>query len=118
LTRGLFVLWAAEIPIRFTDINDTPVLVIRALWAAQVLLMVIAIVGVVALALAGQYVGAMLIALACVYVTGVHVPLLCEARQSLPVKPVVIVAAAYGVAAMAHVLLARKPQVHEGQHVL
>ena len=32
LTRGLFVLWAAEIPIRFSDINDTPPVVIRVIW--------------------------------------------------------------------------------------
>ena len=35
-----------------------------------------------------------MLALPIVYVTGVHLPLLCEARQSLPVKPVVIALAA------------------------
>jgi hypothetical protein len=101
LTRGLFVLWASEIPIRYTDINSAPVGVIRLLWALQVVLLGVAIFGLVSLARDGQYLGAMLIALACVYVTAVHVPLLCEARQSLPVKPLVIIAAAYGVATLA-----------------
>jgi len=32
-----------------------------------------------------------------VYVTGVHLPLLCEARQSLPVKPIVLALAAIGI---------------------
>jgi hypothetical protein len=31
-----------------------------------------------------------------VYVTAVHLPLLCEARQSLPVKPLVIILAIAG----------------------
>jgi hypothetical protein len=118
LTRGLFVLWAAEIPIRYTEINSVPVNVIRLLWALQVVLLGAATVGVVALTRDGHDVGAMLIALACLYVTGVHVPLLCEARQSLPVKPLVIVAAAYGVATLAHRLLSGKSQVHEREHVL
>ena len=117
LTRGVFVLWAAEIPIRYTDINAMPVSVIRALWAVQVLLLVLAVLGLIALARNGQYLGAVLFALIFVYVTGVHVPLLCEARQSLPVKPLVIVAAAYGVASIRQRLLPRESQIHEREHV-
>ena len=39
-----------------------------------------------------------MLSLPIVYVTGVHLPLLCEARQSLPVKPVVLALAAIALA--------------------
>ena len=45
LTHGAFVLWAADIPIRYTDINATPSLVIRAIWVVQVVLLGIAVAG-------------------------------------------------------------------------
>ena len=44
-----------------------------------------------------RYAEAALLALPLIYVTGVHVPLLCETRQSLPVKPLVLVLAAIAV---------------------
>ena len=44
-----------------------------------------------------RYGEAALIALPLLYVTGVHVPLLCETRQSLPVKPLVITLAAIAI---------------------
>lgn len=94
LTRGLFVLWAAEVPIRYSDINTTPVWFIRVLWILQVALMVAAALGVWHLARHDRWLEAVVLALPVIYVTGVHLPLLCEARQSLPVKPVVIVLAA------------------------
>lgn len=97
LTRGAFVLWAAEIPIRFTLINSLPVIVIRGLWLLQVLLLLAAAAGAVRLARRGRWPEAVVLVLPLIYVTGVHLPLLCEARQSLPVKPLVIVLAAVAV---------------------
>lgn len=94
LTRGLFVLWAADIPLRYSDINDQPVLVIRAIWLAQVVLILLAIAGAVMLWRRGRRTEALVMALPCLYVTAVHLPLLCEARQSLPVKPLVLALAA------------------------
>jgi Dolichyl-phosphate-mannose-protein mannosyltransferase len=96
VTRGLFVLWAAEVPIRYSDINTTPVWAIRSLWALQVALLVAAAAGVAWLVRHGRWLEAVVLSLPIVYVTGVHLPLLCEARQSLPVKPVVIALAAIG----------------------
>lgn len=98
LTRGPFVLWAAEIPIRYSLINSVPTLVIRAIWLAQVVLLVLAALGAIHLYRRGRQLEAALLVLPLVYVTGVHLPLLCEARQSLPVKPLVLVLAAIGVA--------------------
>jgi 4-amino-4-deoxy-L-arabinose transferase-like glycosyltransferase len=96
LFTGTFVLWAADIPIRHSDINRTPVIVIRLIWLVQVLILLLAIAGAVTLARGGRWTEAVLLTLPLVYVTGVHLPLLCEARQSLPVKPLVLTLAAVG----------------------
>ena len=101
LTRGAFILWASDIPIRYTDIDETPWIVIRLIWLVQVVLLAIAVAGLVVLLRRRRYGEAALIALPLLYVTGVHVPLLCETRQSLPVKPLVIVLAAIAVNALA-----------------
>lgn len=96
LGRGAFVLWAAEVPIPYDRINDTPTLVIRAIWFAQVVLLALAAWGAIVLARGGRWLEAVMLSLPIIYVTGVHLPLLCEARQSLPVKPVVLALAAIG----------------------
>ena len=98
LTRGTFMLWAAEVPIRYGDINATPQIVIRAIWLAQALLLALAAWGAIVLARGGRWLEAVMLSLPIIYVTGVHLPLLCEARQSLPVKPVVLALAASAIA--------------------
>ena len=100
LTTGTFVLWATETPIRYSQVNQTPVLAIRGIWAIQVLLLGIAAFGAVRLARSGRWIETVLLVLPLVYVTGVHLPLLCEARQSLPVKPVVLALASIGIMEM------------------
>lgn len=102
VTYGTFVLWAADIPIRYTDINATPRLVVRLIWLLQVVLLAIAAAGIVALLRRRRLAEAALLTLPLLYVTGVHLPLLCETRQSLPVKPLVIVLAAIAVSAAAN----------------
>jgi 4-amino-4-deoxy-L-arabinose transferase-like glycosyltransferase len=97
LTTGMFILWASDIPIRYTDINAAPVSVIRLIWLVQVILLAIAAAGIVVLLRRGRYAEAALMTLPLLYVTGVHVPLLCETRQSLPVKPLVLILAAIAV---------------------
>ena len=97
LTIGAFVLWAAEVPIRYADINVMPNWFIRLLWILQVALLIAAAWGVITLVKNNRWLEAVMLALPIIYVTGVHLPLLCEARQSLPVKPVVIALAAIGV---------------------
>ena len=42
VTRGTFQLWAADVPIRFSQINQTPTIVIRLIWLVQVLLLLAA----------------------------------------------------------------------------
>jgi 4-amino-4-deoxy-L-arabinose transferase-like glycosyltransferase len=91
---GTIILWASDIPIRYTDIDDVPSIVIRVIWLLQAILLAIAVAGIVVLVRRRQYSEAALLTLPLLYVTGVHVPLLCETRQSLPVKPLVIALAA------------------------
>jgi 4-amino-4-deoxy-L-arabinose transferase-like glycosyltransferase len=102
LTVGTFVLWAAEIPIRYTDINNAPWIVVRAIWLVQVVLVLLAIVGVVMLAhRRGPLVAAPIAALLA-YITVVHVPLLSEARYSLPAKPTLLALVAIALAELLH----------------
>ena len=113
LARGVFVLWAGEIPFRYSEINQLPRIVIRACWAVQAVLFALAMYGVYALARSGRHVEACLLATPIVYVTAVHMLLLTEARQSLPAQPVLLLLATIGVAS----LLPLKPQVHEREHL-
>jgi 4-amino-4-deoxy-L-arabinose transferase-like glycosyltransferase len=96
LTRGLFVLWAADVPIRFTQIDATPTWIIRTFWTIQALLVLIALYGAWRLWRLRGAVTALLMVMPLAYVTAVHLPILCEARQSLPVKPLLLILATIG----------------------
>ena len=101
-TVGAFVLWAAEIPIRYTNINSMPRLVIRGIWLVQVGLLLLAVIGLVMLAhRRGALVAAPLAAL-FVYITAVHLPMLAEARYSLQAKPVMVALVAIALAEILH----------------
>jgi 4-amino-4-deoxy-L-arabinose transferase-like glycosyltransferase len=121
LARNVFILWAGEIPFRYTDINRLPPFVVRLCWLVQTLIFAAAILGTVALGRASPA-AAWLLGAPILYVTAVHAPLFAEARLSLPAQPVLLVLAAFGVAWLmkrgSHdALLAVEPQVHEGQHL-
>jgi hypothetical protein len=96
LTRGLFSLWASDIPVRYSQINQLPRRAIYAMWGAQMILAVLAMIGLASLATDGHPREAALLATVLVYVTAVHLPMLTEVRHSLPAKPVVIALAAIG----------------------
>lgn len=96
LTVGAFVLGAADVPVRYADINRLPTLAIRAMWLLQAIVLLLAALGAIQLARHGRWLEAVVLSLPIIYVTGVHLPLLSEARQSLPVKPVVIALAGIG----------------------
>ena len=98
LARGVFILWAGEIPIRYSDINRMPPAVIRIGWAFQALVIAAAMYGVYVFARNGRADAAALLAAPIVYVTAVHLPLLKEARQSLPAMPIVLLLAAVAIA--------------------
>jgi len=117
LTRGLFWLWSADIPIRYSQINQVPPLVIRGLWLVQAAILALAAAGLCALARARRYADTCLMAAPIVYVTAVHFPLLTEARQSLPAKPIVLILAVVGAGWLTGRSFPLEPQVHEGQHL-
>ena len=117
LAYGAFILWAGEIPVRYSDINSVPRILIRTIWGLQALLFVTALVGAFALIRYGRAAEGCTLAAVLVYVTAVHFPILKEARQSLPAQPTVLVLAAVGFAYLSRHLLPLKPQVHERQHL-
>jgi 4-amino-4-deoxy-L-arabinose transferase-like glycosyltransferase len=94
IVRGVPVLWAAEIPYRYSGINSLPVWVIRVIWAIQGLLVSLAVLGIAVSLKSPYWREAMVIAAAPIYITAVHWLLLTEARQSLPGMPAVLVLAA------------------------
>lgn len=101
LTRGAILFWAAEIPIRYSDINRLSTGLIRALWIAQIGLLLLAAVGAIALARAGAWIELGAFAALVVSVSVVHIPMYSEARYSLPAKPIVLLMATAGVIWMA-----------------
>jgi hypothetical protein len=117
LTRGLFSLWSADIPIRYSQINQMPPLAIRAIWLAQAAILALAAAGLWALVRGRRPADALLMAAPLIYVTAVHFPLLTEARQSLPAKPIVLILAVLGAGWLSGRSFPLEPQVHEGQHL-
>ena len=117
LVRGVFILWAGEIPIRYSDINALPTIVIRALWSIQALLCIAALLGVYALIRRGRAAEGCTLGAALLYVTGVHFPILTEARQSLPALPTLLLLATVGAAYLSGHLLPLESQVHEREHL-
>jgi hypothetical protein len=112
LARGVFILWAGDIPFRFSDIDQLPSGLRYAVWAVQAVIVFIALAGVVVLFRGGRKAEALVFASCIVYITAVHFVLLTESRQSLPAKPVVLLLAAVAVTSLAF-----KPQVHEREHL-
>ena len=98
--RGTFLLWAAEIPVRYSDINRLAPWTIRAIWLLQAVLMGLAAWGVFVVLGRGDRTAAYAMAAVIVYVTAVHTPLYSEARYSLPAKPIVLLLATAAVAAL------------------
>jgi 4-amino-4-deoxy-L-arabinose transferase-like glycosyltransferase len=115
-TRGTFLLWAAEIPVRYSDINRLSPLTIRAIWFVQVVLMVLAVCGGVVLARQGAVTEAFAMAALILYVSAVHVPLYSEARYSLPAKPMVLLLAAAAIVVAAERWVARRTSYRPLSH--
>ena len=102
LTYGSFALWASDIPIRYSQINATPVLTIRLMQLTQVLLLALCAWGVIVTLRTDRAAGAVFLA-ALVYTELVHVFIHSDIRFSLPVKPLVMLLAVVAVTQLAHV---------------
>jgi 4-amino-4-deoxy-L-arabinose transferase-like glycosyltransferase len=107
LSRGVFILWAGEIPVRYSEINELPPRLIYAIWAVQAMICLASLAGFAVLYRSGRKAEALLFGSCLLYITAVHFPLLTEARQSLPAQPVVLLLAS----------LAFKPEIHEREHL-
>jgi 4-amino-4-deoxy-L-arabinose transferase-like glycosyltransferase len=117
LARGVFILWAGEIPFRYSDINTLHPLVIRLWWALQAVVCLLALGGLALLARSGRVADACLFAAPLVYITAVHFPLLTEARQSLPAQPMLLLLATVAAAHLFGHSLPFETQVHEREHL-
>jgi hypothetical protein len=117
LARGLFVLWAGEIPFRYSEINALSPMTIRACWAIQAAILLTALCGVAGLCLGGRMAEGLLLLAPILYISAVHFPLLTEARQSLPAQPIVLVLAVIGAVWLSGHSLALEAQVHEREHL-
>jgi 4-amino-4-deoxy-L-arabinose transferase-like glycosyltransferase len=102
LTVGTFVLWAAEIPIRYSHINSVRPFIIHGMWLVQAGVMALALIGLLFVARRRGALDAAPLAALIAYVTALHVPMLAEARYSLPAKPLVLTLAAIAVAELLH----------------
>jgi hypothetical protein len=117
LARGLFILWAGEIPFRYSEINSLSTVVIRACWAVQAVTLLIAFCGGYLLCRSGRLAEGLVLLAPILYISAVHFPLLTEARQSLPAQPTVLVLAAIGAVWLTGHSLPLESQMHERQHL-
>jgi hypothetical protein len=117
LARGIFILWAGEIPFRYSDINTLSTATIRACWAVQAVIFLMALYGGYALCRSGRMAEGLILLAPIVYISAVHFPLLTEARQSLPAQPTLLVLAALGAVRLTGHSLPLEAQVHEREHL-
>lgn len=99
LGRGVLyrsaVFWFGEIPVAPPAVGAIPTLVLIAIWGAQLLLVILALIGVVVLAIRRPTTG-LWFAVGLVALWLAHFPFSAEARYSLPVKTWLIVLAVVG----------------------
>lgn len=117
LARGIFILWAGEIPFRYSEINDLSIWTIRASWAVQAAIFLMAVYGGYVLCRSGRMAEGLILLAPILYISGVHFPLLTEARQSLPAQPILLVLATLGAACVTRHSLAFETQMHEREHL-
>jgi 4-amino-4-deoxy-L-arabinose transferase-like glycosyltransferase len=117
LSRGLFILWAGEIPFRYSDINTLSPWIIRVCWSVQGILFVLALWGGYALCRRGRIGEGLILLAPILYISAVHFPLLTEARQSLPAQPTLLVLAVLGGACLVAPSLSLEPKMHEREHL-
>ena len=121
LARGLFILWAGEIPFRYSEINALSAWIIRALLGRSggICSVVAAAAAASVLARAAASAEGLILLAPILYISAVHFPLLTEARQSLPAQP--IAARCWRRSALAQLTghsLTLEPQMHEREHLV
>ena len=109
-THGTFTLWASHIPIRYRLIDSMPPVVIRAIWALQVILLAVAAWGIVVLVRTDRLLATFLL-LPVLYVAVLHFPLRPDPRWALPVMPLVLLFAMIAATSVWRPAPARLPQM-------
>jgi hypothetical protein len=117
LSRGLFILWAGEIPFRYSEINMLSPWIIRLCWGLQGVVFVLALWGGYTLCRQGRMGEGLILLAPILYISAVHFPLLTEARQSLPAQPTLLVLAVLGTVRLIGPSLPLKAKVHEREHL-
>jgi 4-amino-4-deoxy-L-arabinose transferase-like glycosyltransferase len=117
LARGLFILWAGEIPFRYSDINALSTWTIRACWAVQAVAFLLALWGGYTLCRSGRMAEGLILLAPILYISVVHFPLLTEARQSLPAQPTLLVLSVLGIVSLTGHSLPLETKMHERQHL-
>jgi 4-amino-4-deoxy-L-arabinose transferase-like glycosyltransferase len=105
VTIGEGVLWIGEIPVRYSRINQLPPIVIRVMWLAQALLLVLAMGGLLFAAARSHPLEAAALASLFLYIAAVHLSILAEPRYSLAAKPIMLALAVIALAEIAHRML-------------
>ncbi len=117
LSRGLFILWAGEIPFRYSEINTLSPWIIRVCWGVQAVILLLALWGGLALCRRGRMGEGLILLAPILYVSAVHFPLLTEARQSLPAQPTLLALAVLGAMSLVAPSFPLEAQVHEREHL-
>ena len=117
LSRGLFILWAGEIPFRYSEINTLSPWIIRVCWGVQAVIVLLALWGGFALCRRGRMGEGLILLAPILYVSAVHFPLLTEARQSLPAQPTLLALAVLGTVSLIAPSFPLEAQVHKREHL-
>ncbi len=117
LSRGLFILWAGEIPFRYSEINTLSRWTIRVCWGMQAVILMLGLWGGFALCRRGRMGEGLILLAPILYVSAVHFPLLTEARQSLPAQPTLLALAVLGTLSLIAPSFPLEAQVHKRKHL-
>ena len=117
LSRGLFILWAGEIPFRYSEINTLSPWIIRVCWGVQAVIVLLALWGGFAVCRRGHMGEGLILLAPILYVSAVHFPLLTEARQSLPAQPTLLALAVLGTVSLIAPSFPLEAQVHKREHL-
>ena len=99
------------------DSNRVPPVIVRMAWAIQAVVFLSALLGGYTLLRGGRTAEGLVLLAPILYISAVHLPLLTEARQSLPAQPVLLLLATIGAARLAGHLFPLETQMHEREHL-
>ena len=112
LARGVFLLWAGEIPFRYSDINQLPPFVKGVVWAVQAAIVIASLAGFVMLFRSGRKAEALVFGRACC--TSRPFIFRCSPKRASRCRRN---RSCCSSRRLPRLSLALKPQVHEREHL-